>query len=262
MKMINFFKWSTLVLAICLSFNSSAQTIKNELIDFTHKTDAFLKAYVTKDGYVKYDAIKAKPTTLQALVNKIEQLEFKALSGNDQKAALINAYNILVIKSIVDKYPVKSPMDIDGFFDKRKFMISRSYMTLNELEKEFLYKNHPDPRLHFVLVCGANGCPDIANFAYVPTLLEEQLEKQTRRAINNPEFIQMTERGIELSEIFNWYQKDFVKDGTNLLDWINKYRLTPFNKDIPVTYYEYDWNVNAKMNIRSRPGATRTPKTK
>ena len=50
-----------------------------------------------------------------------------------------------------------------------------------------------DPRLHFVLVCGAISCPKIASFAYTPENLEAMLEERTKLALNNDEFIQVND---------------------------------------------------------------------
>lgn len=64
-----------------------------------------------------------------------------------------------------------------------------------------------------MLVCGAIGCPPIINAAYKPETLENQLQQQTKKALNNPNFIKVEGKTVLVSEIFKWYKEDFVKKG-------------------------------------------------
>ncbi len=54
-------------------------------------------------------------------------------------------------------------MNISGFFDVKKHNIGGVMLTLNSLENDFMRPSYLDARLHFVLVCGAIGCPPIIN---------------------------------------------------------------------------------------------------
>ena len=57
-------------------------------------------------------------------------------------------------------------MDVPGFFDNKSTIINSEIYSLNAIENDILRKKYKDPRFHFVLVCGAIGCPPITNFAY------------------------------------------------------------------------------------------------
>lgn len=81
-----------------------------------------------------------------------------------------------------------------------------------------------EPRFHFVLVCAGLGCPPIINEAYIPNMLEDQLQIQAQIAINNPNFIMVNKNKVKLSQIFEWYKGDFTQDGKSLVDFINLYR--------------------------------------
>jgi hypothetical protein len=202
--------------------------------------DKFLKTHV-ENGKVDYAAIKANPGQLNELINRIARAQ--KFEGDNEKAFLINTYNILVIKGIVDNYPIEGPLKIDGFFDKKAYRFRGKMISLNELEKDILYKQFPDPRLHFALVCAANGCPKLGSFGYNGGTVEEQLEQQTRNVINNPEFIRLNGPKATVSKIFDWYVNDF--GGTEgVIPFVQKYLLKKIKLQPEYDFYEYDWNLN------------------
>ena len=192
---------------------------------------------------VDYKTIKANPAQLSTILNYMNRAPL--YEGDHEKALLINAYNMFVIKGIIDNYPVEGPLKIDGFFDKKIFKFRGRQVTLNQLEKEILYKQFPDPRLHFVVVCAATGCPKLADFAYSGNKLDKQLNNQTRKVINDSEFIQLSGPKAEVSKIFEWYANDFGgKDG--VIPFIQKYLLKKIKLHPDYSFYEYDWSLNEK----------------
>lgn len=218
--------------------------IKVEGADFFTLADQFFSKYV-KGGKVAYADIKAnQDKDLSVLLNEIASFDLKRADDNTAKAFMINAYNILAIKGIIDKYPVKSPMNINNFFDKKGYTVAGIKMSLNQLEKEKLYPNAQDPRLHFVLVCAAQSCPKLANFAYVPGKLDEQIEAVTRQTLNDPEFIRVRGKKLEVSEIFNWYKKDFTEESKSILNYINQYLDARVDDKTKIVFYTYDWSLN------------------
>lgn len=209
---------------------------------FFSETDALLNRYV-KNGRVDYAGLKASGA-LTPLVDEIAAADLASLQGNERKAYLINAYNLLVINQALENYPLKSVLDINGFFDGKKQNVGGRKLTLNQLEKDLLLKEFKDARLHFVLVCGATGCPPITSFAYQPNQLEAQLDRQTRLALNDSAFIRVNGQKAELSKIFEWYASDFGGSKANVLGFINKYRKQAIPANANVSYYEYNWNLN------------------
>jgi hypothetical protein len=229
----------------------TAASFDNPQADFTSDTDALLKRYV-KQGRVDYVGLKAS-NDLQPLIKKIETTDPGTLSGNAKKAYLINAYNLLVMNQALENYPLASVLDVKGFFDGNKQNVGGKKLTLNQLEKGILLKEFKDARLHFVLVCGALGCPPITNFAYTPAKLEAQLDKQTKLALNNPTFLRINGDKAGLSKIFEWYAKDFGGSKSAVLGFINKYRDEAVPTNAKISYYEYDWTLN-KTSGRAATG--------
>jgi hypothetical protein len=225
------------------------QAFSQDLNTFFRKTDEFLGKYV-KDGGVKYKELKKNPSELKALVEMIGNIKLESKATNEIKAFYINTYNVLVIQGIIDSYPIDSPLSILGFFDKKTFKVAGEEITLNQIENEIIRKNYPDARIHFVLVCAANGCPQITDFAYFPAKLDQLLDLQTKKAINNPQFIkiQSKDKKVLISEIFKWYKDDFTKESTTLLKYLNKYLNQSLSDDYVVDYYTYDWKLNERNN--------------
>ena len=210
--------------------------------DYFKAADAFFATYVS-NGKVAYSKINDNPSTLEKLVTMAETISVSTNDTKTYQAFWINAYNISVIKGIIDNYPIKSPLDKSGFFDKTTYKIAGESITLNDIENKKLRAQFSDARFHFVLVCGANGCPPIINKAYLPDTLDAQLQKQTELALNNSNFIKLKKNKVELSEIFKWYQEDFIKNG-NEIDYINRFRTEKIPADTKITYYAYNWNLN------------------
>lgn len=222
----------------------------SEANGFFKRTDLFMAMNV-ENGKVNYAQIAENSAQLNDLVREISSLSIKEIAEEEvQKAFLINAYNILVIKGLIDNYPTNSPTAITGFFDRTKYKVADfGEVTLNDLENKLIREVYNDARVHFVLVCGAVSCPPIINKAYFPATLDAQLTTQTTLALNNPSFIRITENEVAISEIFKWYSEDFVTKDQTVLDYINQYQNTKISSDKKLKYYTYDWTINSTSSI-------------
>ena len=236
-----------LILAVLIF---SGQSFAGEInAQFFNEADAFFKTYV-KNGNVNY-AVVNNDGTLKSLIQSVSEADLSSASDATIQAFYINAYNLHVINKAANAYPLSSVMDINGFFDSKKITVGGKKITLNQLEKDYLLKPYGDARYHFVLVCGALGCPPITNFAYTPEMLEQQLEMQTQKAINDSNFLKVTESSVSLSQIFKWYAKDFGGNKKAVLEFINKYRSEKISSGAKVKYYDYDWKLNDTANSTS-----------
>ena len=228
-----------LTLALVLFFSLSS------LKTFTEEANTLLQLNV-KSGKVDYAAIKQDDRQIDQLYREIGKMSLKDASEDEKKAFYINAYNLITIYQVKENYPLKSPMDVKGFFDEKKHTIAGESLTLNALEKEKLLKPYQDPRVHFVLVCAAQSCPPLASAAYQADQLDKQLDEKTRQALNSPQYIRVDKatKKVEVSKIFDWYQDDFTRDSPSVLAYINRYRDQPIPKNYQIDFYEYDWSLN------------------
>jgi len=233
-------KLYTLLIALLFTFTINAQDLKT----FFSKANTFFGEHV-KNGKVAYSDINKEQSTLDELLEIAEGISVKSSDANNYQAFWINAYNISVIKGIIDNYPTKSPLDHSGFFDKTTYNLGGKKITLNDIEHKLLRAKFKDARFHFVLVCGAIGCPPLINKAYLPDTLEAQLETQTKIALNG-NFLRVNtkKKRVEGSEILKWYKEDFTMKGTSEIDFINKYRTDKIPNNYKLTYFTYNWKLN------------------
>ena len=226
-----------ILFVLLLSITTQAQGLKT----FFSQTDAFLKQHV-KNGLVNYDAITENPSELNAILDLAKAVKVSKSDAKNYQAFWINAYNLSVIKGLVANMPIKSPLDKKGFFDKTTYELAGKNVTLNTIENKLLRAQFKDARFHFVLVCGALGCPPLINTAYMPSTLDDQLTAQTKQAINGS-FLKMKKNKVQASEIMKWYNEDFKMSG-NEIDFINTYRTEKISAKAKISYFTYNWTIN------------------
>lgn len=210
---------------------------------FYDQIDQFYAKYVSNNGLVAYQNIQKNEADLNLLIEHLESYEW---TKDEEKAYLINAYNLYVIQKVLAHYPIDSPMKVNKFFDAKDVVLNGEKYSLNEIENKLLRPVYKDARMHFALVCGALGCPVLASAAYRPELLDEQLNTQTKQAINNNQFVYQDSRNnvTYVSEIFEWYKEDFGGKNDSIFAFINRYREPAFTNDYPIQSYSYDWTLN------------------
>lgn len=220
------------------------QGIGQDISRFFNKANIFFMSHI-KNGRVGYEDIKSNPEDLNELLDLAKGMLVPKSNPKIYQAFWINAYNLSVIKGIVENYPLNSPLDVPGFFDKKTYVLGGEKRTLNDIENKLLRRNFPnEARFHFVLVCAGLGCPPIINKAYLPETLDVQLQQQTKLSLNNPNFIRLKGDEVFLSQIFEWYKDDFTRGGKSLVEFVNQYREEKIAINAKVGFYPYDWYLN------------------
>lgn len=213
-------------------------------IVFDHQAwDQFLKTHVSASGKVDYTAIAKNPTDLNSYTTAISQNPpSNAWSKSQTMAYWINAYNAFTIKKIIDNWPLKSIMDLDGgkTWDVKWIKIGSTTYSLNQIEHEILRPVYKDARIHFAVNCAARSCPPLLNRAWTADRLEQLLQQQTGAFINNPNYNKISSTAISLSKIFEWYAEDFG----DLIPYLNAYLKNPIDKQVKISYMDYDWALN------------------
>lgn len=210
------------------------------------KLDQFFWAY-TEDGKVAYSVVQKHQIYLDELTESFADFDENRLTDAEaRKAFWINAYNVFVIRSVIEHYPVQSPRDVYGFFNTRRHRVAGQLLTLDEIEKRKLRAEYSDARIHFALVCAAASCPPLISEAYRPGKLDSQLDRQTRKFVNDSAFVRWDRESdrVLLSKIFKWYGTDFTQNASSVIAFINQYREQPIPEAASIAYMPYDWSLN------------------
>ena len=245
--------------------------------DASHKAfDDLLKKHVTyiKDGnasQVSYAGFLKDRAALKSYldsVSAVPEATYKSWSKNQQLAFLMNAYNAYTIELILTKYPnLKSIRDLGGTFSKpwgiKFFTLFGKETTLDNIEHDMIRAEgaFSDPRIHVGVVCASIGCPMLRNEVFTAEKVDAQLDDGMKRFLSDRSRNRYNaeSKKLEVSKIFEWYKKDFVKGHkgfvsleTTFAKYADQLADDPTARadikagKVAITNLEYDWNLNDK----------------
>ena len=162
------------------AFNGVAQP-GSGVIDWS-AWDDILRAHVAH-GVVDYDAIGSEPAFAETL-EAIGAASLDDEERTDQLVFLINAYNVLAVQGILNGRSPKSAFGKLKFFYRDKYRVAGDVISLNALENK-LIRRLGEPRIHFAIVCASISCPPLRSEAYTAVRLDEQLDDNARRFLND-----------------------------------------------------------------------------
>lgn len=170
-----------------------------------------------------------------------------ALSGKEAKAFWINAYNLLTIDLIIQQNEHESIKKIGGVFGNAwkdyRWTIGGKEYALDDIEHDILRKMG-DPRIHMAINCASLSCPDLRAEAYTAEKLDMQLDEQVKKFLGNSQKgMRVSYAGMEVSKIFDWFEKDF--DGVGGVPAFIKGYSPQVPQDAVVAgYFDYNWKLN------------------
>ncbi|MCW5518660.1 DUF547 domain-containing protein [Aureitalea sp. L0-47] len=206
--------------------------------------DELLKKHVDEDGLVNYRGFQKDQSSLrQYLIMLSETLPNESWPVEELLAYYINTYNAYTVQLILDNYPVESIKDINGPWTKGIVPIGNKNLSLGGIENGILRKMN-EPRIHFAINCASISCPKLLNEAFVPSRMEEQLQRVTSEFINGNKN-ELNSGQPKLSSIFKWYQNDFKVDGkVDVIGYINQFTDDKMVPDADLGFKDYNWNLN------------------
>jgi hypothetical protein len=235
--------------------------------------DVVLDTYV-RDGLVYYRALRQDRGKLDAFVNSLGTASVESAPRNEQIAFWLNAYNALVLRTVIEQYPIplRSPQypprsirQIPGAFERTPRHVAGKTMTLDQIEQTVL-TGFNDPRLFLALGRGALGSGRLRSEAFSGSDLERQLSDVAAECISRSQCIQV-DRGantVKVSSIFSWRERDFTGtygDGADprfstrspmeraVLAFVKPKLLTTEvefleRNEFQVKYIPFDWSLN------------------
>jgi hypothetical protein len=208
---------------------------------------------VTADGGVRYAALRDDARGRADLARFVTAVGTADVSGQSREALIafyVNAYNALVIRSVIERWPVTSVIREDGFFDRATHAVAGRRLTLNQLENDVL-RRFGEPRVHFLISCASAGCPPLGREAVSPQNLEAQLAARSRAFVRSSTRVGRAHRRVALSQIFEWYASDFAPEGG-----VRAFVAARLHADdaaavrdpsTTIVHTPYDWSLNARQ---------------
>ena len=232
------------------------------MTDLYENWNRLLAEIVTPDGRVDYLRLADRRDLLDRVIAGFAAVSPdsapSAFTGEeDQLAYWLNAYNAFTLHAIVDEYPITSVWKTrDGqFFQRRRHLAGGRAVSLDDIEHAILRSRFAEPRIHFAINCGSNGCPPIRPSAFEGHGLRDTLRNATRQFLASEWNcrIDYAARRIYVSRIFKMYAEDFagargtsVEYRLGVLRFVAEHTGVAFDRiaAFEVVYNTYDWGLN------------------
>jgi len=249
--------------------------------DFHDKCASILKTYVNENGLVDYKTLSRKRIELLSVLDEFKKLDrarYERWSPQDKTAFWINAYNLHLMRIILENYPIQSPRvlrliwppnsirHIKGIWDEYKLIIMDEEFTLKEIDTKFLREQAGDPHVFFAVSYACMSSAPLRNEPYRGEKLPEQLDNQMRRFLAAGQCLKIDRdaRKVYMSAMLksSWYGDEFVKKfGTDkkfkeqepavraVLNFLLNYIPAPDatyleTGNYTVDYLSFDWTLN------------------
>jgi hypothetical protein len=223
--------------------------------------EEFLLRYVRigADGRARVAYGEVTPADRSLLTGYIDQLAAATISRYsraEQLAYWINLYNALLVRVVLDHYPIASLRDLggkSGFWTgtpwaEPRIEVEGMLISLSDIEHRILRPIWRDPRVLYALSCGALGCPSLQPEPFRAERLEQQLNDAAIAYINAPYCIRMADEVLEVSSLFRWYEADFGGSERAIINHLMAYaepqlamRLQKFDR---ITAAAFDWRLD------------------
>ena len=223
-------------------------------------------------------AIELAEAQLEALRDKKEYREYygrlaaidqddlaKELDTDAKKLAFwVNIYNANIIITLSDAPSLYD--DRGDFFKKDRVVIAGKNLSFDKIEHGIIrnstlklskgYIRNPfpgdfekkfrvqekDPRIHFVLNCGAKDCPPV--YVYNPNTLDEDFDHVAKKYLARVSKYDAAKDRVETTPLFQWFTGDWGGN-SGVKDMLSKYQIIPANHEkTDVDYLGYDWTLD------------------
>jgi hypothetical protein len=184
--------------------------------------DRVLDLYV-RDGFVYYRALRSERAVLDRYVLALRDVPagFDGWSTGQRIAFWLNSYNALVLRTVVDHYPIRgdwppypsnSIRQIPGAFGGITHTVAGRELTLDEIESSVL-ASFGDPRVFLALGRGAVGGGRLRSEAYSAARLDEQLAAVVEEFATEPWGVLLDRLAdtVRVNPIFGWRREAFIR---------------------------------------------------
>lgn len=235
--------------------------------------ERILDTYV-RDGYVYYNALKIERAAVDRYIASLEIApeQLARMSEPDKRAFWINSYNALVLRTVINAYPIRgkapqypasSVAQVAGGFDKIRHRVAGQVLTLDEIEK--VIAAFGDARALLALGRGTIGGGRLRSEAYQGSRLDEQLNDVVKDFVTRAKNFKLDRKtgALQVTPLFSWREPYFVATfGSTGEKWANRSpleraivamgyphlfpseRATLDLNTFQMTFGEFDWRLN------------------
>jgi hypothetical protein len=190
--------------------------------------DALLDMHV-RDGLVYSRALQADRGRLSRYIASLNAPSvvsgYPKWSDDQKKALWLNAYNGLVLQTVVSHYPIRgaakgypanSIRQIPGAFEKTTHAIAGKQVTLDQIESTVLAE-FGDPRVYVALGRGAIGSGRLRSEAFSAKAVDKQLDETKAQFAVTPRWVKIDALGgrVSISPIVSWRAPAFIEKYAN-----------------------------------------------
>ena len=175
-----------------------------------------------RDGFVYYRALRSERGRLDRYIASLNVAKgtYDGWSRDERLAYWLNAYNAIVLQTVVDHYPIRgkasgypasSIRQIPGAFERAKHRLAGQSLTLDEIEKTVLPQFN-EPRAYLALGRGAAGSGRLRSEAFTGARLAAQLDAVQSEFVSVQAMLRidrLTGR-ISVTPIVSWREAEFV----------------------------------------------------
>ena len=121
-------------------------------------------------------------------------------------------------------------------------------LSLDNVEHDILRKQWKDPRVHYAVNCASFSCPNLSAKPFTGMDLDAMLDDGARAYINHPRGVTFRGERLVLSQIFEWYRKDFGSTDAEVIAHLSRYANPDLKAKLAtvrsIADYGYDWSLN------------------
>jgi hypothetical protein len=264
-------------LAVATAVAAQSEQPQPSPVDPLHRPFERILDVNVRDGFVYYRAVQSSRGALDRYVASLNvpTATYESWPQDAKMAFWVNAYNAVVLQTIVGRYPIRgtssayppsSIRQIPGAFDQTKHRLAGRSVTLDEIDKTIL-AGFKEPRLALALGRGAIGSGRLRSEAYTAARLAAQLDDVQREFVDDRQMLRIDRStgDISTTAIVSWHEAGFVaaydKAGGGgpfgsrspieraLVAFVIPH-LLPLEKELleqnrfKVTFHPFDWRLN------------------
>ena len=173
-------------------------------VDPTWTWSFTLERVVTEDGYVDYDRLESHRDTLTDYVAWLGQTP-PPTSDTERVVLWLNANTAFTLYGVLEEGRPESVHSIprrglwlgpsqEVFAQQAQYKLGPEWLSISQLRNDYLRGRIQDPRIFAALFDATTSGPPLRPEIYIQHRVEDELDTQMRRWLNDPE------RGVRIEE--------------------------------------------------------------